>query len=88
MKTVEIEIFGKKYYLKSNEPEKVMQKATILNTKLEELNEKFNTVDYTKLFVLYMLILLDELEFSEQKNLELNQKLQQVEELLNNLNEE
>lgn len=88
MKTVDIEIFGKKYYIKTNEPDKVLQKANILNNKLEELNEKFNTVDYNKLFVLYMLILLDELDDMEHKNQKLCQKLKQVEDLLNALNED
>ena len=88
MKTVEIEIFGKKYYIKSNEPDKVHQKANILNDNLQELNEKFNTVDYTKLFVLYMLILLDKLDDIELKNKELCQKLKQVEDLLTDLNED
>ena len=88
MKTVDIEIFGKKYYIKTNEPDKVLQKANILNKKLEELNEKFNTVDYNKLFVLYMLILLDEMDDMEHKNQKLCQKLKQVEDLLNALNED
>ena len=88
MKTVEIEIFGRKYYIKSDDPEDVLQKAEILNKDLEELNERFNTVDYNKLFVLYMLILLERNETEQLQNKNLSKELKQVEDLLNNLNED
>lgn len=88
MKTVEIEIFGKKYYIKTNEPEEVLKKSQIINAQLEDLNQKFNTVDYNKLFVLYMLILHDRLDTEQKLNIELKQKFGQVENLLNDLNED
>ena len=88
MKTVEIEIFGRKYYIKSSDPEDVLKKAKYLNEELEKLNERFNTVDYNKLFVLYMLMLLERTETEQLRNDELSEELMQVEELLNNLNED
>ena len=88
MKTVEIEIFGKKYYIKSNEPEEVLKKSGLINSQLEELNEKFNTVDYNKLFVLYMLILHDRLESEQKVSDELKRKLQQLDTLLNEVSED
>ncbi len=88
MKTVEIEIFGKKYYIKTNEPEEVLKKSQIINAQLEDLNQKFNTVDYNKLFVLYMLILHDRLDTEQKLNIDLKQKFGQVENLLNDLNED
>jgi cell division protein ZapA (FtsZ GTPase activity inhibitor) len=88
MKTVEIEIFGKKYYIKTNEPEEVLEKTKIINEQLEKLNERFNTVDYNKLFVLYMLILFDKYDIEKQRNKKMSEELKQVEELLNKLNED
>jgi len=86
MKTVEIEIFGKKYFIKSNDVDDVIEKARYLNEQLESLNEKFNTVDQSKLFVLYMLILLDEFTVEKQKNEKLSAELKKLNDLLNGLN--
>jgi len=86
MKTVEIEILGKIYYLKSNDPDNLLEKSKFLNEKLEELNEKFNTVDQNKLFVLYLLILLEEISDVHIQNEKLSNELKQVEDLLKNIN--
>jgi len=84
MKTVEIEILGKIYYLKSNDPDNLQEKAKFLNKNLEELNEKYNTVDQNKLFVLYLLILLEKYSDVQDRNEKLSAELKQVEDLLKN----
>jgi len=85
MKTVEFEILGKKYYLKSSDPELTQKRAQELNLQLEELNEKFNTVDQNKLFVLYMLMLLEKYSDELQKSEKLEADLKQLEVILNNI---
>ena len=85
MKTVEIEILGKTYYIKSSDPEELLEKAKYLNEQLEELNEKFNTVDQSKLFVLYLLILFDKYTAEFEKNKKLSTDLKLVEDLLKDI---
>ena len=88
MKTVEIEILGKIYYLKSNDPDNLQDKAKFLNKNLDELNEKYNTVDQNKLFVLYLLILLEKYLDVQDRNEKLSAELKQVEDLLKNISED
>ena len=88
MKTVEVEILGKKYYIKSNNPDELLKHAEYLGTQLEELNEKFNTVDQSKLFVLHALILIENYFNELEINKNLSGELKQLNELLNKFEDE
>ena len=83
MKSVEIILLGKKYFFKSDHPEKLKKCGEFLNSQLEELNKKFNTVDQNKLFVLYSLILTEKYFSEIDANKKLSQKMNQINSLLN-----
>ena len=83
MKAIEIEILGRKYYFKSDDPERPKETARHLESQLEELNERFNTVDQNKLFVLYSLMLLEKYVAEIDNNKKLNEELEQIKNLLN-----
>jgi cell division protein ZapA (FtsZ GTPase activity inhibitor) len=84
MKPVEIVILGKKYFLKSDEPEKIIETAKFINEKLQDLNRRFNTVDQSKLFVLYALSITQNFFDEQEKNKKLNCDLEQLNDLLEN----
>jgi len=83
MKAIEIEILGRKYYFKSDDPERLKETARHLESQLEELNERFNTVDQNKLFVLYSLMLLEKYIAEIDNNKKLSEELEQIKNLLN-----
>lgn len=85
MKTVEIEILGRKYFFKSDEPVELLKRAEHLEKKLEELNLRFNTVDQNKLFVFYCLLLIEENKKLTKENEISKKELQRIIELLENI---
>ncbi len=85
MKTIEVEILGKKYYLKTDNPVKLREHAEYLDSQLEELYEKFNTIDQNKLYVLYSLILTEKYLAEVEKNKILSQSSKKIDHLLDEL---
>lgn len=85
MKSIEIKILGRTYYFRSDEPEKLIKTAEYVESQLEKLNERFNTVDQNKLLVLYALSMTEKYlsEIDDYKNL--SEKLEQINDLLDNI---
>lgn len=84
MKSIEIELLGRKYFFRSDNPEKLQETAKYLESQLEELNNRFNTVDQNKLFVLYALMITEKYLSSTENNKELNKEFEQITNMLNN----
>ena len=82
MKSVEIEILGKRYYLKTDEPETLLELAKILESQLKELDEKYKTAEQHKLFVLNSLRILKQLSETAERNRRLEKQLEQIDTLL------
>jgi cell division protein ZapA (FtsZ GTPase activity inhibitor) len=76
---------GKKYHLRSDNPEKIRQYAEHINKHLEELNQKFNTVDQHKLFVLYLLQLTEKYFDEKEENEKLSKQSEEMKALLENI---
>lgn len=87
MKPVEIQLLGKKYYFKSDDPEGLQKTAEYLEEQLEELNKRFNTVDQTKLFALYSLMMTEKFFTEKEINKKLNKEIEQINEMLSGLSE-
>ena len=85
MKSIEVEILGKKYYFKTDNPVKLRENAEYLDSQLEELYEKFNTIDQNKLYVLYSLILTEKYLAEVEKNKILSQSSKKIDNLLDEL---
>jgi cell division protein ZapA (FtsZ GTPase activity inhibitor) len=82
VKSVEIEILGKRYYLKTDEPETLLELAKILESQLKELDEKYKTAEQHKLFVLNSLRILKQLSETAERNRRLEKQLEQINTLL------
>ncbi len=85
MPSIEIKILGRKYFFKSDDPKKLKKTAKYLESQLEDLNEKFNTVDQSKLLVLYSLMLTEKYLIEEKSNKELEDELERINNLLNDV---
>jgi len=85
MKSIEIELLGRKYFFKSDNPEKLQETAKYLESQLEELNSRFNTVDQKKLFVLYALTITEKYFSAIENNKQISKEFEQINSLLNDL---
>jgi len=86
MQSTEVIILGKKYYFKTDDPQKIKDHAEYLNQQLEDLNAQFNTVDQSKLYVLFSM-LLTEKYFSEiEKNKDFGELIAKIEKKIDELN--
>ncbi|MCD6177001.1 MAG: cell division protein ZapA [Candidatus Cloacimonetes bacterium] len=85
MKSIEIEILGRTYYFRSDDPEKIKETAEYVEKELEKLNERFNTVDQNKLLVLYAISITEKYlsEIDDYKNL--SKKFEQINDLFDNI---
>lgn len=86
MKSIEIELLGRKYFFRSDDTEKLQETAKYLESQLEELNSRFNTVDQNKLFVLYALMITEKYLGIIENNKELNKEFEQITNMLDNQN--
>ena len=85
MNSIEIKILGKTYYFRSDDPEKLKETAEHVESQLEKMNERFNTVDQSKLLVLYA-ISITEKYFSEiDDHNNLSKKFEQINDLLDDI---
>ncbi|RLC52387.1 MAG: hypothetical protein DRI23_02910 [Candidatus Cloacimonadota bacterium] len=82
MKSVEIELLGRKYFFKSDNPEDLKNTAKYLDQQLLELNERFNTVDQMKLFAMYSLMITEKYFTEKENNKKLNSEIEQINKLL------
>ena len=85
MDSIEIEILGKKFFFKSDKPERLMRCAEYVKTHMEDMNKKYNTVNQSKLYVLYSLMLTEKLFDEIDKNKELTKKIEQINGLLKHI---
>ncbi len=85
MDSVEIELLGRKYFFRSDDPDGLKKTATYLETQIEKLNRRFNTVDQTKLFVLYALTLTEKYLEEKDNSKKLEQQFEQIKAMLSKL---
>ena len=85
MKTIEVEILGNKYHFKTDNPEELTRFASHMNEKLEKLKKNFNTVDKTKLFVLYSLMLTEKYFIEKESSSNLRKETQKIDHLLDGI---
>jgi cell division protein ZapA (FtsZ GTPase activity inhibitor) len=79
MKSVEVEIFGKKYRLRSDTPQKVNEYAGYLNSLLEDISSKYGIVDNKDSLTLAAMIL-------TEKIFELTDESEQLKKEIDSLN--
>ncbi len=60
MESISVDIFGRRYQMKTDSPENTRQLELYINSELNKLANKFNELDRDKLLVLFSMILTEE----------------------------
>jgi len=83
--SVEVVVLGRKYYFKGSDPDEIKRRADTLNSELQELNAQFNTVDQSKLFIYYAMLLAERIEDQSEQNRNLAKELERLNSLLSGI---
>lgn len=78
MQSVEVEIFGRRFRLKSDNPERTRQVANAINAQINELNCTFDNLDFTKLLLLICLQQEERIITLEEENKTLSTELDRL----------
>ena len=84
MISIEIEILGKKYRFKSDEPKKLKEYADNLNDLLKEVTEEYNLIDGRDILSLAGMRLTEKVLLISKENEELRQKIAELSDILSN----
>lgn len=82
MNSVEVEIFGRKYRLRSDNPQFTLDIANAVNAQIEELNLKYEGLDFTKLLLLISLQQQEAIQSLSTKNRDLSADLERLNQMI------
>ena len=83
MESFEVELLGRKYYFKTDEPEKIKKYSDYLKQELDKLSEKYPGIDVQKLMVFFMLTLAEKYFQELDKNRKLSEEIKNIDSSLN-----
>lgn len=82
MQSVEVEIFGREFRFRTDEPEQTQEIASTINEELNTLRELYENLDFTRLLLLLALRKQDEIIALRKQNLELEKNLERVNQMV------
>ena len=82
MNSVEVEIFGRKFRLRSDHPQHMLDIAARINEQIEELRVKYEYLDFTKLLLLVCLQQQENISELTSKNQELSTDLERLNQMI------
>jgi len=82
MQSVEVEIFGRKFRLRSDDPTKTISIADAINRQISELVAKYENLDFTKLLLLISLQQQENIHDLEIRNKELSLDLDRMNQMI------
>ncbi|MGC9361551.1 MAG: cell division protein ZapA [Candidatus Syntrophosphaera sp.] len=85
MKSVEVEIFGRRFRLRSDNTKQTQAVAEAINAELNGLREMYENLDFTKLLLLLSLKKQDEINSLNDKNQKLEKELQRLTQMVENI---
>ncbi|MFO8145723.1 MAG: cell division protein ZapA [Candidatus Syntrophosphaera sp.] len=85
MKSVEVEIFGRQFRLRSDHPKQTQAVAEAIDTELKNLCEMYENLDFTKLLLLLSLKKQDEINSLNAVNQKLEKELQRLTQMVENI---
>ena len=85
MQSVEVEIFGRRFRLRSDDPERTKQIADEINNQIDTLSKHYDNLDFTKLLLLICLQLQDEVLTLGDENRALSSELERLNQMLSKL---
>lgn len=78
MRSVEVEIFGRKFRLRTDDAERTIEVVNAINTQLRELDELYETLDFSKLLLLLAFRLQEKIIDLNSQNNTLSTELEQM----------
>jgi len=85
MQSVEVDIFGRKYRLRSDNPELTLSIASEINEQIEDLRAKYENLDFTKLLLLISLQQQELIHSLKHKNGELSTDLERLNQMISRI---
>ena len=85
MQSVEVEIFGRRFRLRSDDPERTKQIAEEINNQIDTLSKHYDNLDFTKLLLLICLQQQDEVLTLGDENRALSSELERLNQMLSKL---
>ncbi|MDD4310480.1 MAG: cell division protein ZapA [Candidatus Cloacimonetes bacterium] len=85
MQSVEVEIFGRRFRLRSDDPLRTKRVADEINRQIAELNDSDDNLDFTKLLLLICLQLQEQVFTLSDKNLEIGSELDRLNQMISKI---
>jgi cell division protein ZapA (FtsZ GTPase activity inhibitor) len=85
MHAVEVEIFGRRFRLRSDDPEKTTRVADEINRQINELSSQYDNLDFTKLLLLICLQQQEQVIDLGDRNLELGTELERMNQMISRI---
>ncbi|MBW6513914.1 MAG: cell division protein ZapA [Candidatus Syntrophosphaera sp.] len=82
MKSVEVEIFGRRFRLRSDNPKETQAVAGAIDSELNQLRELYENLDFTKLLLLLALKKQDEISSLQTRTSELEKELDRLNQMV------
>lgn len=82
MKSVEVEIFGRIFRLRSDNPKETQAVAQTINSELTQLRELYENLDFTKLLLLLSLKKQDEINSLNTRTNKLEKELERLNQMM------
>jgi cell division protein ZapA (FtsZ GTPase activity inhibitor) len=82
MISVEVEIFGRRFRLRSDDPQATLDIAGAIDSQLNELREMYETLDFTKLLLLLSLQQQEKIAALYVRNKELSTDLDRMNQMV------
>jgi len=78
MESVEVEIFGRRFRLRSDDPDRTKRVADEINNQIDALSKHYDNLDFTKLLLLICMQQQEEVLTLGDKNRALNSELERL----------
>jgi cell division protein ZapA (FtsZ GTPase activity inhibitor) len=85
MKSVEVEIYGRKFLLRSDNLKETQAVAAAVDAELEQLREQYENLDFTKLLLLLLLKKQNEISSLKQRSAEMEKELERLNQMVGNI---
>ncbi|HNX37397.1 MAG TPA: cell division protein ZapA [Candidatus Cloacimonadota bacterium] len=85
MNSIEVEIYGRIFRLRSQDPALTMQIAADINKQINELKEKYDNLDFTKLLLLVSLQQQEQVQLLQIRNKELSTDLDRMNQMISKI---
>ena len=85
MKSVEVEIFGRRFKLRTDNQKEIPAVAGAIDAELNQLREQYENLDFPKLLLLLLLKKQDEISSLNKRSTDLEKELERLNQMVGNI---